>query len=117
MRIVISDINDVFCPATNKLADMGNCYGCIYYKSIGIKDNSIQCEYGIDYIEELNAPKLMKNKPPLGLKPRFIVEQARIGEIRMAMNRYIDEFKTIPLEWIFEYNDLAHRQKKDKIIC
>jgi hypothetical protein len=50
----------------------------------------------------------------LGLKPRSIVEQTRIGEIRMAMNRYIDDFKVIPLDWIFEYNDLASRQKKGR---
>ena len=69
------------------------------------------CFGGIDYTKEELNRQLSMNKPPLGLKPRFIVEQARIGEIRMAMNRYIDEFKVIPLDWIFEYNDLASRQK------
>ena len=69
------------------------------------------CFGEIDYTKEELNWQLSMNKPPLGLKPRFIVEQARIGEIRMAMNRYIDEFKVIPLDWIFEYNDLASRQK------
>ena len=122
MRILISDSNNVSCPNRNKLIDMGNCYCCKYLKYVDIKDNSIQCKYGnylpgIDYTnEELNSSKSMK-KPPLELKPRFIVEQGRIGKIRMAMNRYIDEFKTIPLEWIFEYNDLAHRQRMTNGKC
>ena len=107
MKILISDRNDVFCPNRNKLIDMGNCYGCTDYKSVDIKDNCIECCFAFKGKKEP-----VEVKPPLELKPRFIVEQARIGEIRMAMNRYIDEFKAIPLVWIFEYNDLASRQKK-----
>jgi hypothetical protein len=107
MRIAISDSNNVFCPAENKPIDMGYCYGCICYKSVDMKGNCIECCFKFK-----DTKILIEGKPPLGLKPRFIVEQERIGEIRMAMNRYIDEFKAIPLDWIFEYNDLASRQKK-----
>jgi uncharacterized FlaG/YvyC family protein len=46
-------------------------------------------------------------KPPIGLKPRFIHNEQRIHEIVEAMNRYIQVNKQIPIEWIDEYNELV----------
>ena len=95
------------CSSQNKIVTYNNCAACKRRISLLIFDED----------ENTLKVKCAQEKPPLELKPRFIVEQARIGEIRMAMNRYIDEFKTIPLEWIFEYNDLAHRQRMTNGKC
>lgn len=51
-------------------------------------------------------------KPPLGLKPRFLIEEERILEIRSAILRYIDDKFPIPIAWIEEYNELAKRNFK-----
>jgi len=47
----------------------------------------------------LTAPLL---KPPLGLRPRFVVLEERIKEINKAIERYRQAQKTIPAEW---YNE------------
>lgn len=48
-------------------------------------------------------------KPPLGLRPRWIVEGDRLQEVLEAMSRYISAMKEIPVEWLEEYNDIVER--------
>ncbi|BDD79631.1 hypothetical protein [Burkholderia phage FLC9] len=45
-------------------------------------------------------------KPPLGLRPRFIVAEERAREITAAMSRYFDADKEIPKEWHEELDEL-----------
>lgn len=45
-------------------------------------------------------------KPPLGLKPRLLLAEERLREISGVINRYTAVNKTIPQEWIDEYNEL-----------
>ena len=50
----------------------------------------------------------MKNeKYPLGLRPRFLVIQARIREILEALDRYNSALKPIPKGWTDELSALA----------
>ena len=51
------------------------------------------------------------NKPPLGIKPRFIWEEERIIEIKSAVFRYTEADRKVPVEWIEEYNDLVSKKK------
>lgn len=44
--------------------------------------------------------------PPLGLCPRWVVTEHRIQEIKDAINRYINEDKPVPVEWIEELREL-----------
>jgi hypothetical protein len=46
-------------------------------------------------------------KPPLGLRPKWIVDELRLKEIKEAIKRYISEGMEIPIEWVTEYNELA----------
>jgi hypothetical protein len=46
------------------------------------------------------------SKPPLGLRPRFIVAKLRIQEILEAMQRYVEADKAIPDEWRTELIEL-----------
>ena len=48
-----------------------------------------------------------KERSPLGLAPRNIVERARLNDIKNAVIRYFLENKEVPTEWIEEYNDLV----------
>jgi len=42
------------------------------------------------------------NKPPLGLRPRFIVLELRLKEIHEAILRYAEARYGVPKEWIKE---------------
>jgi hypothetical protein len=48
----------------------------------------------------------MNDKPPLGLRPRFIMERNRMIEIFEAMLRYVDAEKKVPKKWRKELNEL-----------
>lgn len=48
----------------------------------------------------------MTNKPPLGLKPRWLHEKQRVKEICDAMERYAQARMPVPVEWITELKDL-----------
>lgn len=57
-------------------------------------------------------------KPPLGLKPRYICENERITEILEAMLRYAKSASPIPEVWIQELADVNKSYSKycdDKI--
>lgn len=51
-------------------------------------------------------------KPPFGLKPRFICEIERITEILEAMLRYAKFAYPIPEEWIQELADVNKSYSK-----
>jgi hypothetical protein len=58
------------------------------------------------------APEaLAKPKPPLGLIPRHMFEQAtkheRIADIKRAIIRYLEAGKRLSPKWIEEYNELT----------
>lgn len=46
------------------------------------------------------------NKPPIGLKPKFLYEQ-RFLEVCSFISRYYNSGQQIPIEWINEYNQLV----------
>ena len=47
--------------------------------------------------------------PPLGPKPRYIIEEERITELKGAISRYLDANWPIPTAVIEEYNELTNR--------
>lgn len=51
-------------------------------------------------------------KPPLGIKPRFILDEYRRVEILEAIDRFIDAGEPINIAWIEEYNEILKRLKK-----
>lgn len=53
------------------------------------------------FIDEVGA-----DRPPLGLRPKFIANQPRAIEIIDAMKRYVEHGKLIPLDWINELIDI-----------
>ena len=52
-------------------------------------------------------------KPPLGLRARFLADTERAREILEAMQRYLgngaDKPKQIPQEWLKELNEINQR--------
>jgi hypothetical protein len=51
-----------------------------------------------------------KEKPPLGLRPKHIANESRMVEIQEAVQRYMNARTPVPVEWIQEYNCLAHNK-------
>jgi len=45
-------------------------------------------------------------KPPIGLRPRWVVTENRLKEITAAMRRYREANKEIPLAWFEEMADI-----------
>ena len=49
-------------------------------------------------------------KPPLGLVPRFIHDEARVKEIIEAIGRYNEVGKPVPVEWLNELNEKIRKE-------
>lgn len=49
-----------------------------------------------------------KDKPPLGVRPKYIAYQERFNEIITGIHNYVLSGKQIPYDWYDEYNDLYH---------
>ena len=49
--------------------------------------------------------------PPLGLRPRWLVEELRIQEILEACTRYAQRSVAIPPEWLAELAELNQRAR------
>lgn len=57
--------------------------------------------------------------PPIGLRPRWVVAEERIQEIKEACNRYYNSNTEVPREWLEELHELLayirmHRLKEQK---
>ncbi len=58
----------------------------------------------IDLVKKSTIPCVSHiEKPPLGLKPKWIHDQQRQDEIMAAINRYLEAGKTPPKEWAAEF--------------
>lgn len=69
---------------------------------------------GADFPLCLKNPRIEKlvekecvEKPPLGLRPKFIIDGQRRREIKGAIERYRAAKKLVPVEWIEELETLA----------
>lgn len=51
-------------------------------------------------------------KPPVGIKPRYIHDGERIEEILCAIERYTDANMSIPKSWVDELRDLLKANLK-----
>ena len=49
---------------------------------------------------------------PLGVIPKKIWKKQRLGELRGAVERYLEANQRIPIEWIEEYNELLEGIRK-----
>lgn len=59
-----------------------------------------------------STPPMPKpKKPPLGITPRYIHDEARRQELGEAITRYIEAGLAISTDWVNEYNELIQRKK------
>jgi len=50
-------------------------------------------------------------KPPIGLKPKWIHDLNRMAEVLESIARYARDQKPIPEEWLEEAHELMHAEK------
>lgn len=60
-------------------------------------------------LPEIEAERV--TKPPLGVMPRNLWNRKRQEELAAAMQRYLEAGKSIPREWIDEYNELSDKEE------
>ena len=51
-------------------------------------------------------------KPPIGITPRWLLDEERAIEIEQAIARYNEADYSIPVEWIQELNEVYERLNK-----
>ena len=49
------------------------------------------------------------SEPPLGLMPRDIWELQRLRDVKKAIQRYLEDGRKIPMEWVKEFNELLNK--------
>ena len=54
----------------------------------------------------------MTERPPIGVRPRYVHDQSRLSELFQAVLRYMTSGCAIPQEWIEEIDELMGRYKK-----
>lgn len=59
--------------------------------------------------KEVGPETLVRERPPLGLMPRYIWEERRMYEVVGAIHRYMEARYEIPLEWLEELSYLNKR--------
>ena len=69
------------------------------------------CEHKLTNYVLTEVRMAQKEKPPLGLKPRKLCDEARFNEIDSAIARYAAEKKDIPWEWMQELDEIGERLK------
>ena len=55
-----------------------------------------------------------KERPPIGLYPRFLHDEKRLDDVTQAIQRYMNAHETVPAEWWDECNELVEREQKRK---
>jgi len=71
-----------------------------------LAEEEIRRKMSIESIE-----KEIHKKNPLGLRPRFLVEEERMEEIFEAIDRAVDAGEHIRYEWVTELRDLMSSRK------
>jgi hypothetical protein len=54
-------------------------------------------------------------RPPGGLRPRFIADEARLREVADAINRYTEAGRRAPVEWLDEYDELGRKVEASRM--
>lgn len=94
-------------------------YGLIIYSPHGLVATNLLMEFhykeDVEKFMQYIASDTPPVKPPLGLTPRWLMDEKRQTEILAAIDRFGEAGKPIPAEWIEEYNEIVERLSKRKL--
>ena len=54
--------------------------------------------------------------PPVGVKPRWLMDELRFDELVQAFGRRFKRCYPLPIEWVEEYNEICERLKSEVVI-
>ena len=57
-----------------------------------------------------NPPLPRRHKPPIGLTPRWVIDEQRFVDILNAIVRYAADNRPIPDEWVEELAEINQRK-------
>lgn len=60
----------------------------------------------------MDRKEIDMSKPPIGITPRWLLDEERAREIEQAIMRYNEVDYPIPVEWIQELNEVYERLNK-----
>lgn len=82
-------------------------YGCYDHPVESVKIRS-------SYPVEDPAPKFKRDKPPIGVKPRYLHDEEHMAELEGAIERYLAAGATPKKEWLEELEELKRRCGEDR---
>ena len=60
----------------------------------------------------MDRKEIDMSKPPIGITPRWLLDEERAIEIKQAITRYNEADYPIPIEWVQELNEIYERLDK-----
>lgn len=88
--------------------DRDSCENCPNYAPDCTDNRSRALIEAVRLLDE-TTQKAPAEKPPLGLKPRWLHDKERMLEILAAMARYVEDGKVPPRGWWLELDELMVR--------
>lgn len=67
---------------------------------------SFECLRAFLCAQRMGANEPVAEKPPLGLRPRYVVAWERIIEITNAIDCYVNAGRNLPSDWLGELSEL-----------
>jgi len=75
--------------------------------------NCCGCKERDECVEYINMD--VKEKPPIGIMPKYIWDTQRISNLQQVIERYTESRYVVPLELIEEYNELVGLYKERNV--
>jgi hypothetical protein len=68
----------------------------------------------IEALEAAQQPQQLDQSlaPPIGVKPQWLVDEQRLGDLEAAIKRREDRGVPVPLDWVIEVCEIRDRQKE-----
>jgi hypothetical protein len=68
----------------------------------------------IEALEAAQQPQQLDQSlaPPIGVKPQWLVDEQRLGDLKAAIKRREDRGVPVPLDWVIEVCEIRDRQKE-----
>ncbi len=66
----------------------------------------------VEALESAQQPVPAPEKPPLGCKPRWLMDEERLHDLEAATKRYEEDGHSVPSEWRAEIREIVVRQKQ-----
>jgi len=77
-----------------------------------LRNTAIPLRFAEHFTEELSRHRiehLMYNRPPMGVKPKWLIDEQRKSDLSEAILRFVRAGYEVPTAWIIEYAHLINQ--------